>query len=71
MFIQVYCANHNDDSVLLLAFPHSWFVAALIVLRNSNLKVEFEAKPLSSARGQQGAAHCGPPLSIHSLPILI
>jgi hypothetical protein len=57
-------ANHNDDSVLLLAFSNYWFVVAWIALRNSNSKFEFEAKPQFSARWLQGAAYCSPPVHL-------
>jgi hypothetical protein len=41
-FIQIYGANRNDDSVLLLAFFRSCFVAALSILSDHSAKFEFE-----------------------------
>jgi hypothetical protein len=42
LFIQIYGANRNDDSVLLLAFFRSCFVAALSILSDRSAKFEFE-----------------------------
>ncbi len=44
VFIQIYRANRNDDSGLLLAFFHSCFVAALSILSDSSAKFEFEIR---------------------------
>jgi hypothetical protein len=42
IFIQIYGAHRNDDPVLLLAFPHSCFVAALSIFGDRSTKFEFE-----------------------------